>query len=226
MTGLPPWRQTLSVGFRAADGATPLARLSGYSLYDNLLMANLPAPTLGVACIVAAVALSACGQGHTGCSVSPCPTVPQGLAGKRLSDVEDELSRDTNPLIQFTIAGGGGFSFVARNWGVCSTTPSAGQPIDTVLILYIRHFACGAKRGFAGSQRVPRDLVGKHVQDVGSELVADNIEFTAQGVDLNAIVSAEWGVCSTTPSARQPIDGQLVLHIRHFTCGARKPSRG
>lgn len=188
----------------------------------------------GVACIVAAVALSACGQGHTGCSVPRCPTVPQGLAGKRLSDVEDELSRDTNPLIQFTIAGGGGFSFVARNWGVCSTIPSAGQPIDTVLILYIRHFACGAKSEPVGSQRVPSDLVGKNVQDVGDELGADNIEVTAQGVDevtaqgvdLNAIVSAEWGVCSTTPSAGELFDGQLVLHIRHFTCGARKPSGG
>jgi hypothetical protein len=180
----------------------------------------------GVACIVAAVALTACGEGNTGCSLPPCPTVPRDLVGKSLSDVEDELSRDTHPVIQYTIAGGGGFSFVARNWGVCSSTPAAGQPIDTALILYIRHFACGAKRGPAGSQRVPRDLVGKNVGDVGDELGADNIEVTAEGVDLNAIVSAEWGVCSTTPSAGQPIDGHLVLQIRHFTCGARKPSGG
>ena len=179
-----------------------------------------------VACIVAAVALTACGEGHTGCSVPPCPTVPGDLVGKRLSDVEDELSRDTNPLIQYTIAGGGGFSFVARNWGVCSTTPSAGKPIDTALILNVRHLACRAETESAGSQRVPRDLVGKSVQDAGDELAADNIEVTAQGVDLNAIVPADWGVCSTTPSADEPTNGQLVLHIRHFACGVSKPSRG
>ncbi len=178
----------------------------------------------GVACIVAAVALTACGEGHTGCSLPPCPTVPRDLVGENLRDAEDELSGDPTHPIQYVIAGGGGFSFVSRNWGVCSTTPPAGQPIGTALILYIRHFACGAKRESAGSQRVPRDLAGKNLQDVGDELGADNIEVTAQGVDLNAIVSAEWGVCSTTPSAGAPIDGQLVLNIRHFTWGARKPS--
>src|SRR4030081_1905994 len=92
----------------------------------------------GVACIVAAVALAACGEGTTGCSLPPCPTVPRDLVGKKLSDVEDELSRDTNSLIQYTIAGGGGFSFVPRNWGVCSSTPAAGQPIDGQLVLHIR----------------------------------------------------------------------------------------
>jgi hypothetical protein len=101
----------------------------------------------GVACIVAAIVSTACGEGNTGCSLPPCPTVPRDLVGKKLSDVEDELG-------------------------------------------------------------------------------ADNIEFTARGVDVNTIVSAEWGVCSTTPSAGQPIDGQLVLHIRHATCGVRKPPRG
>ncbi len=112
----------------------------------------------GVACIVAAVALTACGEGNTGCSLPPCPTVPRDLIGKKLSDVEDELSGHP---IQYVIAGGGGgFSVVARNWGVCSTTPSAGQPIDGALVLNIRHFACGAKREFAGSHRVPRGLVG------------------------------------------------------------------
>jgi hypothetical protein len=109
---------------------------------------------------------------------------------------------------------------------VCSTTPAAGQPIDTALILYIRHFACGANRESAASERVPRDLVGKNVQDVGDEPDADNIEVTAHGVDLNAIVSADGGVCSTTPSAGEPIDRQLVLHIRHATCGARKHTAG
>lgn len=104
---------------------------------------------------------------------------------------------------------GGGFSFVPRNWGVCSATPAAGQPIDGALILNIRHFACGAKREFAGSQRVPRDLVSKNLQYVGEELDADNIEFTIRG-DVNAIVPAEWGVCTTTPSGGQPIDGQLI----------------
>jgi hypothetical protein len=179
----------------------------------------------GIAGIVAALALTACGEGNAGCSEPPCPTVPRDLVGKKLSGAEDELS-SSHPYIQYMIAEGGGFSFVARNWGVCSTTPAAGQPVDTVLILYIRHFACGAKRESVGSQSVPRDLVGKNLQSAGDELSADNIEFTAQGVDLNAIVSTGWTVCSTRPSAGQPIDGQLVLQIRHAACGARKPSRG
>ncbi len=175
----------------------------------------------GVACILAAVALTACGEGNTSCSRPSCPTVPRDLVGKKLSDVEAELSG--HPTIQYMIAGGGGSSFVPRNLGVCSTTPSAGQPIDTSLVLNIRHFACGARRESAGSQRVPSDLVSKNLQHVEEELDADNIEFTTQGGDVNAIVPAEWGVCSTTPSPRQPIDGQLVLHIRNFSCGTRKP---
>jgi hypothetical protein len=156
---------------------------------------------------------------------APCLTVPRDLVGKKLSDVEDELS-GSHPYIQYVIAGGGGSSFVPRNWGACSTTPAAGQPVDSVLVQYIRHFACGATREPAGSQRVPRDLLGKNVQDVEEELGADNIESTAQGVDVNTIVVAQWEVCSTTPSAGQPIHGQLVLHIRHFTCGTRKPPPG
>jgi hypothetical protein len=177
----------------------------------------------GVACIVAAVTLTACGGGSTGTSVKSKPTVPRGLVGRKLSAVEDKLSGHP---IQYVIAGASGYSFVPRNWGVCFTTPSAGQPIDGALVLNIRHFACGAKREVPGSQRVPRDLVGKNVQLVGEELGADNIELTIQVGDANAIVPAEWGVCSTTPSPGQPIDGQLVLHIRHLTCGARKPPRG
>lgn len=177
----------------------------------------------GVACIVAAVALTACGGGSTGTGVKSKPTVPRGLVGRKLSAVEDKLSGDP---IQYVIAGASGYSFVPRNWGVCFTTPSAGQPIDGALVLNIRHFACGAKREVPGSQRVPRDLVGKNVQLVGEELGADNIELTIQGGDANAIVPAEWGVCSTTPSPGQPIEGQLVLHIRHLSCGARKPPRG
>lgn len=187
----------------------------------------------GVACIVAAVALSACGQGHTGfaptrpnCTIAghPCPTVPHGLAGNRLSDVEAELSRDP---IQFTIAGGGGFSFVARNWGVCSTVPSAGQPIDTVLILYISHFACGAKRGFAGSQRVPSDLVGKHPIDVGDELSADNIEVTAHGVDEATAHGVDLNACQMNgESARRHLRRGSPSMVSSSCTSATSPAVG
>ena len=64
---------------------------------------------MGVACIVAAVALTACGGGSTGTGVKSKPTVPRGLVGRKLSAVEDKLSGDP---IQYVIAGASGYSFV------------------------------------------------------------------------------------------------------------------
>jgi hypothetical protein len=67
------------------------------------------------------------------------PTVPKGLTDKTLDDIEDLLD---NKGISYTTVGGN--VFFRGDWGVCSTTPAAGQPISGAIVLHIGHFTSGA----------------------------------------------------------------------------------
>jgi site-specific DNA-cytosine methylase len=60
----------------------------------------------------------------------------------------------------------------------------------------------------SGGHKVPGDLVGK-------------IQFSHETINGDAVIlGGDWGVCSTTPSAGEPVTGAIVLHLGHFECGA------
>ena len=65
--------------------------------------------------------------------------VPADLVGQKLNDAEDEL--DGNG-IDYTTEGG--LVILRGDWGVCSTTPSAGQSVTGAVVLHVGHFKCGA----------------------------------------------------------------------------------
>jgi hypothetical protein len=65
--------------------------------------------------------------------------VPGDLVGKKLNDVEDELD---SAGISYSTEGGN--VFLRGDWGVCSTTPSAGTSVSGAVLLHIGHFSCGA----------------------------------------------------------------------------------
>lgn len=69
-------------------------------------------------------------------------TVPTGLVNQPLDVAESDLD---SKGITYHVLGGGTFGVVAKgNWGVCSTRPSAGQPVPSAGIgLVVGHFKCG-----------------------------------------------------------------------------------
>ena len=68
-------------------------------------------------------------------------TVPGDLVGKKLNDAEDELDSQG---IQFSVDSDGHVVILRGDWGVCSTTPGAGQSISGAVVLHLGHFSCGA----------------------------------------------------------------------------------
>lgn len=71
-----------------------------------------------------------------------------------------------------------------------------------------------------GGQDVPSDLVGKKLDDTEEELDNMGIQYSVDSGGHLVILRGDWGVCSTTPGATQGIDGAVVLHVGHFSCGA------
>jgi hypothetical protein len=69
-----------------------------------------------------------------------------------------------------------------------------------------------------GGKVVPGDLVGHVLNDVEDRLDGQGIKYSQAGGFV--ILRGDWGVCSTTPAAGQPVRGAVVLHVGHFSCGA------
>ena len=68
-------------------------------------------------------------------------TVPGDLVGKKLNDAEDELD---SMGIQYSVDSDGHLVILRGDWGVCSTTPGAGQAVSGAIVLHVGHFSCGA----------------------------------------------------------------------------------
>jgi hypothetical protein len=68
--------------------------------------------------------------------------VPSSLVNEPLDVAESDLD---NKGISYHVLGGGTFGVVVKgNWGVCSTRPSAGQPVPSDGVgLVVGHFKCG-----------------------------------------------------------------------------------
>jgi TolA-binding protein len=72
-----------------------------------------------------------------------------------------------------------------------------------------------------GGHKVPGNLVGKTLPQAESELEGSGIQFSHETINGDAVIlGGDWGVCSTTPSAGEPVTGAIVLHLGHFQCGA------
>jgi hypothetical protein len=144
--------------------------------------------------------------------------VPGGLVGHVLNDAEHRLDGQG-----ISYSHQGGFVIINGDWGVCSTTPAAGQPVRGAVVLHVGHFKCGAgsapaSGGSAAGRVVPGDLVGHVLNDVEDRLDSQGVKYSEQGGFV--ILRGDWGVCSTTPAAGQPVHGAVVLHVGHFSCGA------
>jgi hypothetical protein len=74
--------------------------------------------------------------------------------------------------------------------------------------------------GGGGGQTAPGDLVGKKLNDAEDELDSMGIQYSVDSDGHLVILRGDWGVCSTTPGAGQPVSGAIVLHVGHFSCGA------
>jgi hypothetical protein len=78
----------------------------------------------------------------------------------------------------------------------------------------------GGSSSSGGGQTVPSDLINKNLKDAEDELHSKGISFTTNSYGHIVILHGDWGVCSTTPEAGQPVGGTVVLNLGHFSCGA------
>lgn len=74
--------------------------------------------------------------------------------------------------------------------------------------------------GGGSGQTVPSDIINKKLDDAEDELTSMGIQFSVDSGDHVVILRGDWGVCSTTPAPGAQINGAVVLHVGHFTCGA------
>ena len=61
---------------------------------------------------------------------------------------------------------------------------------------------------------------GKNLDDATSELDSKGIQSATNSNGEHVILKFDWGVCSTSPAAGQPVTGVVVLNLGHFSCGA------
>ena|ERR1700761_8672219 len=64
------------------------------------------------------------------------------------------------------------------------------------------------------------NVVGKNLDTATGELDTKGIQYALNSNGKHVILKFDWGVCSTSPAAGQPVTGVVVLTLGHFTCGA------
>lgn len=64
------------------------------------------------------------------------------------------------------------------------------------------------------------NVVGKNLDTATGELDSQGIQYALNSDGKHVILKFDWGVCSTSPAAGQPVRGAVVLTVGHFTCGA------
>jgi hypothetical protein len=79
---------------------------------------------------------------HSGAAASGGQTVPGDLVGKSLPAAESELEGKGIQFSSQTI--NGDMVILKSDWGVCSTTPGAGESVSGSVVLHLGHFQCGA----------------------------------------------------------------------------------
>lgn len=76
----------------------------------------------------------------TAASALAGPIMPN-VVGKDLDSATGELDSDG---IQYSLNSNGEHVILKFDWGVCSTSPAAGQSVTGVVVLNLGHFTCGA----------------------------------------------------------------------------------
>lgn len=64
------------------------------------------------------------------------------------------------------------------------------------------------------------NVVGKGLDTATGELDAKGIQYALNSNSKHVILKFDWGVCSTSLAAGQPVTGTVVLNLGHFSCGA------
>ncbi len=64
------------------------------------------------------------------------------------------------------------------------------------------------------------NVVGKNLDTATGELDNAGIKYALNSNGKHVILMFDWGVCSTSPAAGQPVTGAVILNLGHFTCGA------
>jgi hypothetical protein len=64
------------------------------------------------------------------------------------------------------------------------------------------------------------NVVGKNLDTAAGKLDSQGIRYALNSNGKHVILKFDWGVCSTSPAAGQPVTGAVVLTLGHFTCGA------
>jgi hypothetical protein len=64
------------------------------------------------------------------------------------------------------------------------------------------------------------NVVGKNLDTATGDLGSEGIQYALNSGSEHVILKFDWGVCSTSPAAGQPVTGVVVLTLGHFTCGA------
>lgn len=72
----------------------------------------------------------------------------------------------------------------------------------------------------ASSGSVMPNVVGKDLDTATSELDGKSIQYALNSDGKHVLLKFDWGVCSTSPAAGQPVTGVVVLNVGHFSCGA------
>ena len=99
-----------------------------------------------------------------------------------------------------------------RDWGVCSTTPSAGQDVDGPVVLHIGHFACGGGSNSAaatGSTPAANDVKAAWHQVTVALARQDG---TAACADMTAEARHEISVTNSS-SCEQAVRTQLGFYL-------------
>jgi beta-lactam-binding protein with PASTA domain len=64
------------------------------------------------------------------------------------------------------------------------------------------------------------NVVGKNLDTAVGKLDSEGIQYALNSNGKHVILKFDWGVCSTSPAAGQPVTGTVVLTLGHFACGA------
>jgi hypothetical protein len=64
------------------------------------------------------------------------------------------------------------------------------------------------------------NVLGKNLDTATGKLDSEGIRYALNSNGKHVILKFDWGVCSTSPAAGQPVTGAVVLTLGHFTCGA------
>jgi outer membrane murein-binding lipoprotein Lpp len=62
------------------------------------------------------------------------------------------------------------------------------------------------------------NVAGENLDTATGELDTKGIQYALNSNGKHVILKFDWGVCSTSPAAGQPVTGVVLVNLGHFTC--------